>query len=348
MKKLLLIFLSQIFVSGITFSQSFTIDDLLALPYMPPKNIDHFMDKNGFSIRSSFYRYDTMMVTSFFEKIKSKSKDSVAKRSVEIYKKNDTACYVFHTSSLNEYLNGQKQLIKAGFFYDNKKDLTKAATMLFQKKNITILTKPDLKDEKLQYTFLLQKKELPDPNSIQFAEDLLIFNSHEYLVSFFGEKNVKKDLFYFSDKELRKCSVLFGYSSRQAVFVWGDENNLCDLTYILVSNIIPTVSAEKYSGVISMNEWEMENGIRLGMSVKELLILNEKEFKFYGNQSELAFMVKPDDSGKIDFRKTVVMLTCNDCNNDRLFDKLLVNAVDAAVENLPMHINGLVLLPVRR
>jgi hypothetical protein len=186
---------------------------------------------------------------------------------------------------------------------------------------------------------------LPHPDSVRYAEDLLKFNSHEYLVSFFGTSNVKKDLYYFTEKELKKCSVLFGNSSRQAVFVWKDEDNLCDLSFILVSNIIPTVSAEKFNGVVLINEWRLDNGIHPGMSIKELLKLNEKDFEIYGNQSAQAFMIKPGNSGKIDFKKTAIMLSCNNCNNERLLNVPAVSAIDVAEENLPMYVYYFIMYP---
>ena len=347
MKRLLLILILQSFAAGRAHSQSFTVDDLLTLSSLSSKNIDRFMNKNKFLSRGISLD-SNLMVTGFIEKVKAKKKDTLTKRSVDLYKKDDTKCFALHTSSLNEYLDGQRRLIKTGFFYDDKKDMSKATSVLFQKRNITIEAKTGMGDGIPLYTFLLQKKELPDPAAIRHAEDLLRFISHEYLVSFFGKENVKKDLYYFSEKELKKCSVLFGNSSRQAVFVWGDENNLCDLSYILVSNVIPAESTKKFNGIISINEWELENGIYSGMSIKELLKLNEKDFEIFGNQSELAFMVKPENSGKINFKKTAIMLSCNNCNNDRLFNKSAVRALDIAEENLPMYVYHIIIFPAHR
>ena len=143
------------------------------------------------------------------------------------------------------------------------------------------------------YTFLLKKKELPLPATIQHAEDLLNFDSHEYLVGFFGAANVKKDYYYFSEKELKKCSVLFGNTSRQAVFIWDDEDNYSQLSYVLISNIIHTLNAKKFDGFIGINEWNLTNGVYPGMGLKELLKINAEDFEIYGNNSELAFMAKP-------------------------------------------------------
>ena len=66
-----------------------------------------------------------------------------------------------------------------------------------------------------------------------------------FLVSYFGEKNVTQDLYYFSENELKKCSVLFSGTLYQVAFVWGDENNLDNLSYIIVSNLLPTKKGKK-------------------------------------------------------------------------------------------------------
>ena len=87
---------------------------------------------------------------------------------------------------------------------------------------MTIETEAVDEDSTHEYCFKLTIRKMPA--KIKYAEDLLQFDSHEFLTSFFGKQNVKKDLYYFSEKELQKCSVLFSGSRYQVVFVWGDEN----------------------------------------------------------------------------------------------------------------------------
>lgn len=323
------------------YGQSFTMEDLLTLSSLSPGNAGHFMNKKRFSPVTNTDGY--LKATSFFEEAKAKKKDTSATRSIDMYKKDNAWYFVFHTSSKNEFVSGQEQLIKSGFSYDNKKDIRRETSMLFQKRNITVKAFSDTIEENPQYTFVLEKKEIPGPASIRFAENLLCFDSHEYLVSFFGTANVKKDLYYFSDKQLKKCSVLFPNTSRQVLFVWDDENNLSDLSYILIGDVIPTVSAEKFNDVIINNKWELENGIHTGMSIKELLMLNEKDFEFYGNRSGLSFMIKPENNGKIDFKKATIMLSCSNCNNNPLFNQKLLNATEVAEENLPLYVHAIII-----
>ncbi len=342
MKKQLLILLLQFIFAGPVNSQSFTVDDLIKLSSVSPKLLDNHLKREGFSNIRHWIDYDLRKI-SFYEKIKTAKRDSLTGRVVELYKKGGIRYLEFHTPSFTEYLDGHRRLVKAGFFHDEKKELTQTGNKIYQKKNMVVLATTSSTDDIIQYNFQLTVNEYPNPSSIRYAEDLLKFNSHEYLAGFFGEKNVKKDLFYFSEKELKSCTVLFGNSNRQAVFVWNDEENLRDLSYILVSNIISTVSAEKFNQVLGLNKWELENGIYSGMSIKELLKLNQKDFEIYGSLSEKAFMIKQENEGKIDFKKVAVMLSCNNCNDDKLLKNSAVKAFDIAEENLPMYVYHIII-----
>ena len=69
---------------------------------------------------------------------------------------------------------------------------------------------------------------------IVFAEDLLTLDSHEFLVAAFGKGNVKEDWFYFTAENRKKCSVIFPNTSRQAIFIWEDEDNRREISFILI------------------------------------------------------------------------------------------------------------------
>jgi hypothetical protein len=315
-----------------------TVDDLLTLSSMAPKNFESYMNKSGFTSGSKNLKNNVSAVT-FHEKINTKKKDTiVVDRSIDFYKSEDMYCFAFHTSSQKEYQDGQIRLMRQGFFYDDKKKPVPGSPQLFQKGNITVQASAETEDDSLVYTFLLQRKEFPDPAKIQHAEDLLNFDSHEYLVSYFGEKNVKKDQYYFSEKELKKCSVLFGNSGHQAVFVWDDETNMRSLSYVLLSGVMPTVNAAQFDGHIIHNEWVLKDGIRCGMTLKELLNLNGKDFDFYGNSSEFPLMVDPANSGEIDFKKTGIVLNCLNCNGSSLITRSKISAEDAVDNNLPLSV----------
>jgi hypothetical protein len=347
MVRLLLILAFKGFVLCMAQAQSFTLDDLLALSSLPPKNFDNYMHKRGFFPGSKSLQNGAVAL-SFFEKRKNKPSDTLfIRRTVDLYKKDDGYCFVLNTTSWNECLDGRKRLKKAGFLCDRITDTCKTFPLNFQKLNMTVqLTAVRDEDDSL-YTFLLQKKELPDPSGIQYAEDLLQFDSHEFLVSFFGEKNVITDVYYFSEKDLKRCSVLYPNTSQQAVFIWQDEANLNKLSYVLISGILPTLSAVQYSGYISQNKWVSKTGLYSGMSLRELLRFNNNDFEFYGRESDFSFMVVPEKAGNIDFRKTGVMLGCTDCNGYGLLNRNKVSAVDALQYNLALYIFYIMIAPER-
>ena len=343
MKKILFTFILCSFTLAVVVNgQSFTVDNLIKLASLPSKDIDHFMNKNGYILSRSKLE-NNAMEADFKVKIKRKRPYIGPARTISINLKDDSKYFTLHTSSLNEYIDGQQSLIKSGFFYDKQKDVTKDTSILFQRGNMLIQATALDFDGVKRYNFVLKLKKMP--SAVKFAEDLLQFDSHELLVSFFGEPNVKKDMYYFSEKELKKCSVLFSGTRYQVVFVWGDENNLNNLLYILVPHSLPTSGAEKKNPITGNNEWQFRNGIYPGMNLKELLRLNETDFNIYGNTSELAFMVKPDENGKIDFTKTAVMLSCNNCDDIRIFNQKEVSALAVARKDLPMYVSDVVIYP---
>lgn len=334
----------SIFIT-VAYGQSLTIDDLLNLSALAPNKFDNFLNKKRFVPAGRSLQND-VMTTSFFEKKKAKGKDTLnIIRSIDIYKKDDTYFFALHTSSSGEYREGRNQLLKAGFFCNNIGDSSQVSSLLFQKRNITVQISAGMEEGEPVFTFLLQKKQLLDPADVRYADDLLKFSSHEYLVSFFGRNNVKKDIYYFSEKELKRCSVLFANTNRQAVFIWGDETNLCNLSYLLISGILPTVSAVQFKESVSENKWVLKNGIYSGMNLKELLKLNRNDFEFYGRNAEFSFMVTPQSNGIINFKKTGIMLGCINCNGSALLDKFTVSATEALNSSLTLHTFYIMITP---
>jgi hypothetical protein len=232
--------------------------------------------------------------------------------------------------------------MNSDFFYGESKD-TSQASLFFQRKNLRVHVSSAVEEGDTVYTFLLKKKVIN--GGVQFAEDLLKFDSHEYLVSYFGAENVQKDVYYFSEKKVKKCSVLYGNSNRQVVFVWEDENNLCDLSYLLISGIIPTENAIPFTDNISRNKWEFKCGVYSGMPIRDLLLLNGRDFTFYGFDSEYAMMVEPVQTGNLDFKKIGIMLTSLDGNGPSLLKRTKVSAEHAVENRIALHVFYIMLTP---
>jgi hypothetical protein len=322
-------------------SQSFTVHDLVSMADLPSNGISKYMFKKGFVLNNNL-RTDSVQA-SFILKIKVRKKPVEIKQSVDFYLSNGSRYFVLHTVDADDYAEGMRRLIKLNFIYDKRKNINNDSLILFQKKNISILASKEFKDSVIKYTFKLKQRKIPD--SVVYAEDLLQFDSHEFLESYFGEKNVTKDLYYFSEKELKKCSVLFNGTLYQVAFVWGDENNLDNLSYIIISNLLPTKDGKQNSIVNSDNSWKFRNGIHHGMALRDVLRLNETDFDIYGNKSELAFMVNPVNKGKLNFKKTALMFNCSDCADNNIFEQPEISALDIVKANLPMRVFDIIIYP---
>jgi hypothetical protein len=317
--------------------KSVTVDDLLALSTLSPKNFDNYMEKKGYVAINRGFKDNATAVT--FSEKRSFSDSNTISRTVDVYKKENAWCFLLETSSKQEFQDGMNTLKKFGFFYDNIKDTSQPSAILFQKGGVSVISNAVVKDEGQVYTFLLEKKNFPDPGNVQYGEDLLKFDSHEHLASYFGEGNVKKDVYYFSEQESKNCSVLFPNSSRQAVFIWDDEINLYKVSFVIISGNITTASSATFSGNFSQNAWKLKSGIYSGMRIKDLLKLNANDFNFYGRDSEFSFMIVPEKTRYIDFTRVGVMLDCFDCRGSSLLDAAKVSAADAADHELALFVS---------
>ena len=113
-----------------------------------------------------------------------------------MYQQHDANYFILHISSLSEYINGEQSLIRSHFIYDKTKDISKDSCDAFSKSKYRHRSRPGKCCDSIAfYTFKLKSKKIPD--SVAYAEDLLQFDSHEFLASYFGEKNVRKDLVLF-------------------------------------------------------------------------------------------------------------------------------------------------------
>lgn len=99
-------------------------------------------------------------------------------------------------------------------------------------------------------------------------DSLLKFNSEEELRSAFGD-NVKRSIGYMPEGMGKYSnSLLFPGSKNEVEFIWKDTLNFADLLEI---------------NVLRENaDWATSDGIRIGTSLRELEVSNQKPFSFYG------------------------------------------------------------------
>ncbi|HEU4860368.1 MAG TPA: hypothetical protein VFT15_11045, partial [Chitinophagaceae bacterium] len=289
------------------YSQEFSAKDFLFASAVPSKKLESYLTRNHFLPGGSRVQDGNQVnIYRFLKPQKNKRKKDTLniRRTIEIFRTKNNFSFTYITSLKNEFDESLLELKESGFFCGNEKDST---GILFQRKNITVLANTIKEADDILYSFVINQQELPLPETIQFAEDLLQFYSHEYLVSVFGQSNVIKDLYYFSEKDVAKCSVLFPKTSRQAVFIWEDNVNLCKPAYLIIGGNMNTNTISNYDGVIGENVWNSKAGIYSGMSLNSLMALNGNSFKFYGKNSPSPYMIVPENTGSINFKTNRVV-----------------------------------------
>ncbi len=341
-KCLFILIFMQAFAAN-AFSQSFSVHDLVNIADMKTADISNFMYKKNYIHNTDAEANDTSL-TSYIQKIKGHKIAIDTFKSIDLYQKRSVKYFVLHTSSRLDYTEGRQWLLKEKFVYDGKKDISKSPYISFEKSNIVIESTQAQKDSFTIYTFTLKEKKAPD--SVTYADDLLQFTSREYLTTYFGKKNVTDDLYFISDKQTKKCSVLMSGTPSQAVFVWNDESNYDSLAYIMLSNELPTKTG-KEKGVLqgSVNNWKLRCGVQWGMKLKDMLRLNQMDFTIYGNKSDYYLMVKPEVTGKIDFAKMAIMMSCTDCDANEIFNQNELSALEAAKAQVPLKVSDIILYP---
>jgi len=326
-------------------SQEFSAKDFLFASSVPSKKLESYLTKNHFLPGGSKIQDGSQVnIYRYLKPQKGKKrKDTLhINRTIEILRTKNNFSFTYITSLKKEFDESLLELKESGFFCGNEKDTT---GILFQRKNITVLASTLKETDDTLYSLVIHQQELPLPETIQFAEDLLQFYSHEYLVSFFGESNVIKDLYYFSEKDVAKCSVLFPKTSRQAVFIWEDNINLCKPAYLIIGGNMNTSTISNYDGVIGENVWNSKAGIYSGMSLNSLMRLNGNSFKFYGKNSPSPYMIVPENTGAINFKANRVVLGCLNPSGSRLLNNSTISADEILSDNLGIYVYMMMILP---
>jgi len=325
------------------YSQGFSAKDFLFASSLSSKKLETYLSKRNFTPSGSRSQNDTL-VNIYSLKPPRKKKDTLnIKKSIELFQLKNNFSFTYITSLKDEYTENLRLLKETGFFCGNEND---TVAVLFQRRNVSVLARliKEPTGDTL-YSLFFQEKELPLAEKIQVAEDLLQFYSHEYLVGVFGEKNVIKDLYYFSEKEFSKCSVLFPKTSRQAVFIWEDEINLCKPSYLVIGGNMNTASSANYDGVIDENVWHSKEGVYSGMSLHGLIKLNGSGFQFYGKHSRFPYMVVPENNGSLNFKKNRVVLGCLNPSGSSLLNNATISVEDIISDNLGLYVFMIMLVP---
>lgn len=317
------------------------MDDLVSLASANTTQFGNYVSKKGYRTAGTEPSSDRLVYT-YFDK---KAKEEQPPRK-HIYKQEgqDKAIVAYQTTVQAEFDRLCSQLQQEGYTFSRED-----GEPLYQKGSVTIRTSSHIADSQAVYSLIVEKKTLPHPASLTVAEDLLQLNSHEYLAAVFGAANVRKDLFYFSETEVNSCSVLYPNSSRQVIFIWKDEAGKRDIDFMLIGGHLRAESSFNYHKQVELNHWRSRQGIRSGMTLRELADLNGQPFDIHGWDSEQPGVVVETSKGKIDFKKIGVVLNCLDCNEDRYYsNSSVINSATLLTQGRRVYVNTLVVLPSRQ
>ncbi|MFL5742671.1 MAG: hypothetical protein ACJ75B_20780 [Flavisolibacter sp.] len=252
---------------------------------------------------------------------------------------------VYQTTSLEEYTDLKQQMKQSGFNYPSKQD--ESSPILYQRQDIRIQSTTMKDDSVVYYVFKATKKELPKKKEIMWAEDLLQLDAQEYLIDIFGRENVKTDTFYFTETEINRCSVLYPNTSREVIFIWNDETNLKDISFILIGgNLHPREVTDFKS--IAHNTWTSRQGLSCGMTVQEIEALNKEPVRFYNWHAESAGYLAPNNKGAIDFSRIGLVFNCLNCSFVTVGSNTVTNSTDAVNENQKVYLTSLIVLPEKK
>lgn len=342
MRKMYLMLCALAFVCSAR-SQSLSLNDLVSYTAYTPSRFENSISKRGYRMDGFNTTAEGRSYTWHNKKSKEAPKEDPVEKSIFKWDNNDKTTIGFQTTSANEFDALRQQLKENGYAFAND-----AKTPLYQKGAITITPVQSGDSDKTVYSFRIERKALPKAKDILYAEDFLQLPSQEYLATVFGAAAVKPDLFYFSEHEMSRCTVLYPNTSMQVIFVWKDEQNLRDPAFILIGGQLMTQSGLASSKQIEQNVWKSKQGIYSGMSLGELQRLNGSTINIWDWQSSQPGVVSEKNGGTVDFKNLHLVLNCLDCDEDYTGKNKLLNSNDVLREGRRVYVSTIIVLPTKK
>ncbi|MEO7768524.1 MAG: hypothetical protein ABIS01_13935 [Ferruginibacter sp.] len=326
--------------------QGLSVDNLFSVISFSAAKCENQLSDRGFALTGKELRNDTSMRIFDYRRTKHfKTIDSISRCLKRADTKED--CYItYETASYDEFRKIITEIKNEGFYCNQVEQGNNPPPLLYQNKDLTVQTKMITTDGNSMYSLQFHKKIFPRIKDIYYANDLLIFTSHEYLTYFFGEKNVREDFYIFGKNQTIKCTVLFLNTNRQAVFIWADELNRCGISSILFGGQLNLKSSMESGKYVEQNNWALKSGVRPGMSLLELRMRNGNDFRFYGGNSGNSGLVIPANDGKLDFKKEEIILGCLNCRDDKFNSSKVINADDSIDEGRILFVLSVMLNPL--
>lgn len=328
--------------SASAYGQPFHVKDLIDFTGYTVNKFDNHVTKKKEFRRDYYAPQENTIFNNYIQK---QTKDDQTIRTIAIETLAGKTAIHFQTSLQQERDVLLQQLKASGFrSYTDGGAATSEGEML-QHGNLRAYTSIEVRDSVPLYTFIIERKELPKAKDLLYAEDLLPLNSHEYLSYIFGEGAVKKDVFYYSDTETNKCSVLFPNTNRQLIFVWNDEKNYSNTAFIVVGGQLKPLGAGQTNLSIEHNLWRSKQGVYSGMTLRELQALNEAPINFYSWGQEQEGMLAPKNQGKLDFTKIGLVMNCLNCKDGNYQQAGVVSSESQIQQDKKVYVSTIIILP---
>jgi hypothetical protein len=283
---------------------------------------------------------------SYFQTRFNKKDTQPISRGVEIARSEHGVELLYQTSSSQEDSNFKKDILSAGF-HCNTVNPDPKVPVYFQKQNLVLKCFTEKVDSIVYYRVRACKKNIPKPKDIVYAEDLLQLDAQEYLTTAFGKQNVRPDSIYFTKTISKKCTVIFPNTSRQAIFIWNDQNNLREIAFILIGEQLST--EEQAANPVMLSDWKSKQGIYCGMSLREIQNINKEPISFYNWRTASAGLLAPSNKGELNFECLKPVFNCMNCSFLYVDEKKdIIQSSYAIDENQKVYVASFVVLPEKK
>jgi hypothetical protein len=318
--------------------RAFDLGDLVHSAFIPDEKLSTYVTRIGFKA-NKLIELDPEQP----QFINRHNKEKII-RFLTRHNTQEGATVAFETSSAQEYSLLKQDLLNHQF---TRITGTPAEREEFQKENI-IITAYSPNGSDTNYRIRIDQKAMPLPTELVYAEDLLTINSHENLVAIYGRQHVRKDSFYFSEKDFTTCSVLFPNTFSQAVFLWEDKYNFRNTSFIIIGDRWDQNQAFLNTQGAAQNKWKSRSGVYIGMSLNEVVKVNNHHIELFGWSSENPGYAAMNNRGKLDFRRVGLQFLCLDCKEDKYYTKTNLIGSETLLRNQGrVYINKMILVPER-
>jgi hypothetical protein len=321
------------------------LDDFLEWTSLVPSKFETSVLRKDFFSKSVERSGDTVFRHYELPKIpatKRRDADTSLRRLIRVELK-DKNKLIYTTTSVEEYRTLLEEF-KEKKFICPENDADQKRT-IFQLRDMLVETGMDSSESAALYSLTFFRKSFPAPVDVNYADDLFVFSSHEYLTHYFGEQNVRKDMYFISGNDMVNCSILFANSARQVVFLWHDQANRRGIRGILLGGQQNVAGATQLSNYVGQNNWVMKSGLFAGMTLYQLRVKNEADIVFHGGNSPDAGTVVADNKGKFNFNKEQVELGCINCSDEAFARAKLIQGDDALEEGRILFILSIAVQP---